>query len=208
MSRFIECYHCHGDAFDNELQESCDTCGGAGEIDLDRPNIHIHSDLEGIHHARKAGERSKCKKFKIGAALVIDGVIIRTSYNGTEPGDDLECEHDCLICNGTGVGFDEICFNCNGTGLSSYDRVRHAERNITDWAKLNGIDISEGTIYVTLQPCLACATLIQEAGIKRVVYIYTYKNNDGLDHLFKHGVEFSELFSRDTGPFPHPIEIP
>ena len=67
--------------------------------------------------------------------------------------------------------------------------VLHAEANaITKVAKSN--NSSEGaTLYVTTSPCMECAKLIIQSGIKRVVYSQKYHSNDGIDLLKRAGVE-------------------
>ena len=49
---------------------------------------------------------------------------------------------------------------------------------------------SEGsTLYVTSSPCIECAKLIIQSGIRRVVYCDDYHSNDGLNLLQRVGIE-------------------
>jgi dCMP deaminase len=88
--------------------------------------------------------------------------------------------------NGTPSGFENICEDENGT-TKAY--VLHAEANaITKVSRSN--NSSEGaTLYVTASPCIECAKLIVQAGIKRVVYSNKYRLTDGIDLLARAGIE-------------------
>ena len=67
--------------------------------------------------------------------------------------------------------------------------VLHAEANaITKIARSN--NSSDGaTLYVTASPCIECAKLIIQAGIKRVVYSEKYRLEDGIELLQRAGIE-------------------
>ncbi|MDE5774264.1 MAG: dCMP deaminase family protein [Muribaculaceae bacterium] len=113
-------------------------------------------------------ENSYCVRRKVGALIVKDQMIISDGYNGTPS------------------GFDNICENDEG---ATFPYVLHAEANaITKVARSN--NSSEGsTLYVTASPCMECAKLIIQAGIRRVVFSELYRITDGLDLLRKAGVE-------------------
>ena len=88
--------------------------------------------------------------------------------------------------NGTPSGFENICEDENNV---TKPYVLHAEANaITKVAKSN--NSSEGaTLYVTTSPCLECAKLIIQSGIKRVVYCNKYHSSDGPKLLKRAGIE-------------------
>lgn len=88
--------------------------------------------------------------------------------------------------NGTPAGFENVCEDDNGL---TKPYVLHAEANaITKVARSN--NSSEGaTLYITASPCLECAKLIIQAGIKRVVFNELYRITDGIDLLKRAGVE-------------------
>lgn len=88
--------------------------------------------------------------------------------------------------NGTPAGFENVCEDESGQ-TKTY--VLHAEANaITKVARSN--NSAEGsTLYVTASPCLDCAKLIIQAGIKRVVFNELYRITDGIDLLRRAGVE-------------------
>lgn len=119
-------------------------------------------------------ENSYCKRRQVGALLVKDKMIISDGYNGTPSGFDNNCEDD---------------------NNSSFPYVLHAEANaITKVARSN--NSSDGaTLYVTASPCIECAKLIIQAGIKRVVYGEQYRLLDGVDLLRKAGIDVSQIES-------------
>ena len=113
-------------------------------------------------------ENSYCKRRQVGALVVKDKTIISDGYNGTPSGFDNVCEDEA-----------------NAT----FPYVLHAEANaITKLARSN--NNSDGsTLYVTASPCIECAKLIIQAGIRRVVYGEKYRLEDGIDLLRKEGIE-------------------
>ena len=118
--------------------------------------------------ARIWAENSYCERRKVGALLVKDKMIISDGYNGTPAGFENRCEDE------------------NGNSKSY---VLHAEANaITKIARSN--NSSDGaTLYVTASPCIECAKLIIQSGIKRVVYGEKYRIMDGVELLERAGIE-------------------
>ena len=86
-----------------------------------------------------------------------------------------------------------LFLNCEDENNSSFPYVLHAEANaITKVARSN--NSSDGaTLYVTASPCIECAKLIIQAGIKRVVYGEQYRLLDGVDLLRKAGIDVSQI---------------
>ncbi len=129
-------------------------------------------DIRYLRMAMIWAENSYCKRRQVGALLVKDKMIISDGYNGTPSGFENECEDE-------------------EERTKSY--VLHAEANaITKVAKSN--NSSEGsTLYVTTSPCMECAKLIIQSGIRRVVYSEEYRIKDGLDLLFRAGIELVHI---------------
>lgn len=121
-------------------------------------------------------ENSYCERRKVGALVVKDNMIISDGYNGTP------------------TGFENICEDDNNV---SKPYVLHAEANaITKLARSS--NSSDGaTLYVTASPCIECAKLIIQSGIKRVIYTEQYRLTDGVDLLKRAGidVEYMDLNS-------------
>ncbi len=134
-------------------------------MDQDRKQYLL--DQRYLAMARIWSQNSYCKRRQVGALMVKDKMIISDGYNGTPSGFENECEE-----NGVTRPF-----------------VLHAEANaITKVAKSN--NSSEGaTMYITASPCIECAKLIIQAGIRRVVYCDEYRLTDGVDLLREAGIE-------------------
>lgn len=117
-------------------------------------------------------QNSYCKRRQVGALLVKDQMIISDGYNGTPS------------------GFENICEDDNN---KTKPYVLHAEANaITKVAKSN--NSSDGaTMYVTSSPCLECAKLIIQAGIKRVVFTDNYRLEDGINLLKRADIEVVQV---------------
>lgn len=117
-------------------------------------------------------ENSYCRRRQVGALIVKDQMIISDGYNGTPS------------------GFENICEDESG---STKPYVLHAEANaLTKVARSH--NNSEGaTIYITASPCLECAKLIIQSGIKRVVYAEQYRLLDGIELLRRAGIEVTYL---------------
>ena len=125
-------------------------------------------DVRYLRMARIWAENSYCKRRQVGALVVTDKMIISDGYNGTPSGFENICEDDTNVTK---------------------PYVLHAEANaITKLARSN--NNSEGsTIYITASPCIECAKLIIQAGIKRVVYGEKYRLTDGIELLERAGIE-------------------
>lgn len=130
-------------------------------------------DSRYLRMARIWAENSYCQRRKVGALVVKDRMIISDGYNGTP------------------MGFENVCEE-NGV---TKPYVLHAEANaITKLARSN--NNSEGsTLYVTASPCIECAKLIIQSGIRRVVYAEKYRLDDGIKLMERAGisVEYHEL---------------
>lgn len=114
--------------------------------------------------ARQVATRSTCLRRQVGAVIIRDKRILCTGYNGAPRGvvhcDVAGCLREKLaIPSGQRQ---EIC------------RGLHAEQNAIIQAALHGVSVEGGTIYVTHQPCITCAKMIINSGIRRVVCAVEY----------------------------------
>ncbi|MFI3280652.1 MAG: dCMP deaminase family protein [Rikenellaceae bacterium] len=114
-------------------------------------------------------ENSYCIRRKVGALIVKDQMIISDGYNGTPS------------------GFENICEDEATGKTKAY--VLHAEANAISKVAKSANNCNGSTLYVTTSPCIECAKLIIQAGIKRVVYSDMYHCEDGPDLLRRIGVE-------------------
>ena len=134
-------------------------------------------DLRYLRMARIWAENSYCQRRQVGALVVKDKMIISDGYNGTPSGFENVCEDDNNVTK---------------------PYVLHAEANaITKIARSNNSS-NGATMYVTASPCIECAKLIIQAGIKRVVYSEKYRLEDGVELLKRAGIEVV-FISMDNG---------
>lgn len=113
-------------------------------------------------------ENSYCIRRKVGALLVKDGTIISDGFNGTPS------------------GFENICEDENNI---SKPYVLHAEANAITKIARSSQNSDGATLYVTASPCIDCAKLIIQSGIRRVVYGEKYRLDDGIRLLERAGIE-------------------
>ena len=134
-------------------------------------------DRRYIRMATIWAENSYCTRRQVGALIVKNQRIISDGYNGTP------------------AGFENICEDENNV---TKPYVLHAEANaITKIARSN--NSSEGaTLYVTASPCIECAKLIIQAGIKRVVYSEKYRLEDGLELRRKANIEVEYINPKES----------
>lgn len=119
-------------------------------------------------------QNSYCKRRQVGALLVKDKMIISDGYNGTPSGFENICEDD-----------DDI----------TKPYVLHAEANAITKVAKSGNSSEGGTMYVTSSPCMECAKLIIQAGIKRVVFTDSYRLEDGINLLKRADIEVVQVES-------------
>ena len=135
-------------------------------------------DLRYMRMANIWAGNSYCTRRKVGALIVKDKMIISDGYNGTPSGFENVCE--------TEEGFTK-------------PYVLHAEANAITKIACSNNNSYGATMYVTASPCIECAKLIIQAGIKRVVYGEKYRLTDGIDLLARAGIETVFLdFEKET----------
>ena len=145
---------------------------------MSKPSFdEIYMDL-----AENLAKRSHCVKAQVGAVLTKDTRIVSLGYNGPPAG-----THNCDI--------DFPKEGCPRDSKGSCSLALHAEQNAILYASKNKVSIEGSTLYVTLSPCISCARVIYTMGIKKVFYIHSYadfnglKSDEGVDFLQKFGVE-------------------
>ena len=117
-------------------------------------------------------QNSYCTRRQVGALIVKDRMIISDGYNGTPS------------------GFENICEDENGV---TKPYVLHAEANAISKVAKSGNSAEGATLYITASPCMECAKLIIQSGIRRVVYRDEYRLTDGVDLLRRAGVEVEKV---------------
>ena len=118
--------------------------------------------------ARIWAENSYCKRRRVGALIVKDKMIISDGYNGTPS------------------GFENVCEDENNV---TKPYVLHAEANAITKIARSGNNSDGATLYVTTSPCIECAKLIIQAGIRRVIYGEKYRIEDGINLLKRANID-------------------
>lgn len=172
----------------NLCPTDCDevVCGGnpvgpyryCGEKDGKR----IGRDEMNMMIALIVSKRSTCNRAKVGCVLTQDGRIISTGYGGSPSGLPHCINVGCL------TGDDGGCI-----------RTSHAEQGAIAFAARKGVSLEGSTMYVTMSPCLPCAKLIINAGIKRVVYLEKYRMTNGIELLEEVGISIQRLLFKKVG---------
>ena len=129
--------------------------------------------------------RSTCLRRQVGAVAVRDKRILATGYNGAPKDTDHCLDIGCLreemqIPSGQRH---ELC------------RAIHAEQNVIIQAATHGISLSQCTLYLTTTPCLICAKMLVNIGVKRIVSDGLYPDNEATELLYKSKINLSEVLT-------------
>ena len=114
---------------------------------------------------------SKARRNRVGAVLVTKAGATLTGYNGSATGLDNNLEYE----------------EPDGT-LVTRTSTLHSELNCILKAAKEGVSVEDATIYTTLSPCVPCAAMLINAGIKELVWQETYRDTSGLDLLKQAGI--------------------
>lgn len=133
-------------------------------------------DKHKLAHMKAAFAYAECStavRLQVGCVIVKDNRVISIGYNGMPSGWTNECETQFMTGNGT----------ADHVELITKPEVLHAESNAI--AKLARCSESgEGaTAFITHQPCMECAKLLYQSGIKQVYYVQPYRLDAGLKFL-------------------------
>ncbi|MFA7490191.1 MAG: dCMP deaminase family protein [Mariniphaga sp.] len=122
-------------------------------------------------------QNSYCTRRKVGALLVKDKMIISDGYNGTP------------------AGFENVCEDDQG---NTKPYVLHAEANAITKVAKSGNSSDGATLYVTSSPCVECAKLIIQSGIRRVIFTESYRLDDGIQLLKRAHIEVKQVQLTDA----------
>ena len=135
------------------------------------------SDQALIDIAGIIGESGTCTRLQVGAVLTYGRRIISTGYNGA-PAGMSHCVHDK-----SSLAVNTTC-----------PIAVHAEANVIAFAARNGVKTFASVLYTTHSPCLTCARLLINAGVKEVIFEHQYRDLSGIRELEIAGI-------RVTGPY-------
>ena len=139
---------------------------------------------------------SSAIRLQVGCVVVKDNTIIGIGYNGMPSGWTNDCENK-VFANAWSVDNEVWEYQEEDSGhpynLKTKPEVLHAETNAL--AKIaRSTNSSDGaSMFITHAPCLDCAKLVYQSGIKSVYYRNSYKNTDGIDFLNKCNVEVTMI---------------
>jgi dCMP deaminase len=123
---------------------------------------------------------SSAKRLQVGAVLVKNDTIIGIGYNGMPSGWTNECEDVELLEDG-------------GKILTTKPEVIHAESNCLMKVAKSTNSTEGADMFVTHAPCIHCAKLIYQSGVRKVYYRNTYRDCDGIEFLQKSCIEIEKV---------------
>ena len=129
--------------------------------------------------ARLVASRSSCLRRQVGAILVKDKNILATGYNGT-PSGIAHCSETGCLRDKLGVPSGERHELCRGL---------HAEQNAIIQAAKHGVNIAGATLFCTFSPCIICAKMLINAGVKKIIYVEGYPDNLANEMLAESGLD-------------------
>lgn len=129
-----------------------------------------------MSQAVEYSHRATCLRLKVGCIITKDNLQLAEGYNGSISGH--------VHCTDEGVG-------CLKNDQGRCIRCIHAEQNAIINAMNKGVSIKGGTAYITDEPCETCSKLLNQAGIKRIVYLRPYPNK--YNHYFYEGMQVEQF---------------
>lgn len=167
--------------------------------------------------AARCAQLSHAVRLQVGAVIVKDDSVISYGYNGMPAGWDNNCEDKEFMDRGAGGWLDPqeieerwpfektiVVANDNESfetevryKLKTKPEVLHAESNAVAKLARSANSGSGADIFITHAPCLDCAKLIYQAGIRRVWFGTAYRDTAGIDFLEKSGIEITKI---EKGP--------
>lgn len=146
--------------------------------------------------AELVGTRATCDRGRSGCVATKSKRILASGYVGAPSGVD-----DCDM-----LGHEmHTVVHADGSKTQHCIRGTHAEQNVIAQAARIGVSLDGGTLYVHMTPCYACAKMLINAGIVRVVALKDYHAGARSKEILKEaGVDF-ELLSRETEEYPDQV---
>jgi dCMP deaminase len=136
------------------------------------PQKQLKYDIAYLKMAMEWSKLSHCKRKKVGAIIVKEGMIISDGYNGTPSG---------------------FCNDCEDSEGNTHWYVLHAEANAILKVAKSTNNAKGATLYLTHSPCKDCSKLILQSGIIRLVFLDQYKDVAGIEFLKSAGLEIEQI---------------
>jgi dCMP deaminase len=129
--------------------------------------------------AERFAQLSSAKRLQVGAVVVKDNRIISIGYNGMPSGWDNTCEEQVWTKDGDYT-------------LKTKDEVIHAEANAISKLAKSGDSGDGADLFCTHAPCIHCAKIIYGAGVRKVYYRNSYRDELGLQFLERCGISIEK----------------
>lgn len=151
---------------------------------------------------------STARRLQVGAILVKEDRIISIGYNGMPAGWDNDCEDKEWCSAGGWLNAEEIeaswpyeseYIDSDGNKIQGRYRLKtkaevlHAEANAIAKVARSPESAEDAVMFVTHAPCMECAKLIFQSGIKQVFWRHNYRSDDGLNFLRQAGVTTNKV---------------
>lgn len=164
----------------------------------DRTRTRISRDTMFTMICQVVAQRSTCWRSQVGAVIVKEGRVVSMGYNGPVSGmpacEDLPNVLECPTEETFPLWKENHPLMCQGAGCT---RSLHAETNAIAFAARAGVAVEGCTMYCTMSPCINCAKVIVNSGIKKLVYMEEYRDTTGLDLLKSAGITVVHLDAID-----------
>lgn len=164
----------------------------------DRTRTRISRDTMFTMICQVVAQRSTCWRSQVGAVIVKEGRVVSMGYNGPVSGmpacEDLPNVRECPTEGTFSLWKENHPLMCQGAGCT---RSLHAETNAIAFAARAGVAVEGCTMYCTMSPCINCAKVIVNSGIKKLVYMEEYRDTTGLDLLKSAGITVVHLDAID-----------
>jgi dCMP deaminase len=157
--------------------------------------------------ASRTAELSHAKRLQVGAVIVKDDTVISYGYNGMPAGWDNDCENVEWCSAGGWLSAEEILegwpfegtyLDADGNEMQGRYRLKtkpevlHAESNAVAKLAKSSNSGAGADIFITHAPCLDCAKLIFQAGIRQVWFSAAYRDTAGTEFLQKSGIQVTQ----------------
>ena len=166
------------------------------KLDYLRPRERISRDDMFSQICTIVAQRSTCLRSQVGALIVKNGRIVSMGYNGPVSGMP-SCVKPLPLME---LGMESMRGKvkervCMGPGCT---RSLHAETNAIAFAARAGVSVEGCTMYCSMSPCINCAKVIVNSGIKELKYLEEYRDTSGLELLRKAGITVEQVKEKEN----------
>lgn len=148
--------------------------------------------------AARVAAMSYSKRLHVGSVIVKNDNIISFGWNGMPAGWDNNCEDELVtydvrdtVSEREGWSYDVETKQYRR--LKTKKEVLHAESNAIVKLSKSSESSVDSKMYCTHSPCIECAKLIFQSGVKNLYYRNAYRSNEGIDFLSKSGVKVQKI---------------